>query len=410
MVILPTQLLFTLLLGFMAALAAAAGAYLLYRASQKRVVVVASPAPDNAEDRQSLAVVKTLRSGHRPAMLAGAAVLLLVAFGGKFLVRGFYPAGHTPAPLMNARSSTVQGASGAQLSVLRAGPSEAPTLVFTHGWGADRRDWAYAIQSLPSRYGVVVWDLPGLGQSTPTRGRDYSMATLAADLDSVVSSVSGRPVILVGHSIGGIINLEYARRFPQKMGRDVVGLVQVDTTFTNPVETKKNAERSRKLQGPVFEPLLHAVKALSPVARGLGWLAYQSGLAHLQLASQSFAGSETWEELDDMARYAYRSSPDVVARGVLAMLHWDGSDVLPQIKVPTLVISGNQDVTTLPAASDRMAREIPLAQRVSIDQAAHLGPVEQAPRYAQAITSFADGEVKGAGPTPRMSGADGKQQ
>jgi len=395
MVIHPAQLLFTLLLGFIAALAVAVGAYLLYLANKKRVVVVASPAPDDAEVRRSLALVKQQRPGHRLALLAGAAALLLVAFGGKFLVRGFYPAGQAPAPLANARSSTVQGASGAQLSVLRYGPTDAPTLVFTHGWGADRRDWAYAIQSLPPRYGVVVWDLPGLGKSTPTRGRDYSMATLAADLDSVVSSVAGRPVILVGHSIGGIINLEYARRFPQKMGQDVVGLVQVDTTFTNPVETKKNAERSRKLQGPVFEPLLHAVKALSPVARGLGWLAYQSGLAHLQLASQSFAGSETWEELDDMARYAYRSSPDVVARGVLAMLHWDGSDVLPQIKVPTLVISGKQDVTTLPAASDRMAREIPLAQRVSVDHAAHLGPVEQARRYAQAITSFADSEVEG---------------
>jgi len=35
------------------------------------------------------------------------------------------------------------------------------------------------------------------------------------------------------------------------------------------------------------------------------------------------------------------------------MLHWDGSNVLPKIDVPTLIISGNEDVTTLPVASDR---------------------------------------------------------
>jgi len=74
-----------------------------------------------------------------------------------------------------------------------------------------------------------------------------------------------------------------------------------------------------------------------------GWLAYQSGLAHLQLATQSFAGAETWDQLDQMARYAYRSSPRVVARGVLAMLRWDGSNVLPKISVPTLIISGNEE-------------------------------------------------------------------
>jgi len=291
----------------------------------------------------------------------------------------------------------VRGASGAQLAVHHYGSANGPTLLFTHGWGADRRDWEYAIGALPARFNVVAWDLPGLGQSTPTAGKDYSMQTLAADLDSVVSSVArSGPVILVGHSIGGILNLEYARRFPDKLGRDVRALVQANTTFTNPVETKKGAELSRTLQKPVFEPLLHAVTWTSPVVRAFGWLAYQSGLAHLQLATQSFAGAETWEQLDRMASYAYRSSPDVVARGVLGMLHWDGSDVLPKIDVPTLIISGSEDTTTLPSASDRMERDIRSSVRVSVGRAAHLGPVEQYRAYADAIAAFAAAPSNGA--------------
>ena len=317
-----------------------------------------------------------------------AALLMLVfVFAGKWVVSAFYPRGQDARASEATTVSMLPGATGSSLAVVRQGPMGAPTLVLTHGWGADRGDWRYVADALPKDFHLVLWDLPGLGESTPTEGHDYSMQALASDLDRVVDSVNG-PVILVGHSVGGILNLEYARRYPDKMGRKVRGVIQVNTTFTNPVETKKNPDLSRSLQKPVFEPLLHAVSATSPMVRAFGWLAYQSGMAHLQLASQSFAGAETWNQLDHMASYAYRSSPRVIAQGVLGMLHWDGTDVLGRINVPTLVISGNEDVTTLPWASDRMARDIPSATRISVDRAAHMGPVEQYERYAGAIAQF----------------------
>jgi pimeloyl-ACP methyl ester carboxylesterase len=262
-------------------------------------------------------------------------------------------------------------------------------LLLTHGWGADQREWSWLLRSLPQGTRVVTWDLPGLGASSPIPGQ-ATMAAMAGDLDAVVSSIDG-PVILVGHSIGGMLNLEYARRFPAKLGQQVTGIVQANTTYTNPVETKVGAERSRKLQEPVHEPALHVVEAVSPVFRALGWLAYQSGLAHLQLARQSFAGMQSWQQLDHMARYAYRSSPKVVAEGVLAMLDWDASDVLGRVRVPTLIISGAQDLTTLPEASDTMEKGIPSARQVRVSPAAHLGPVEQDRRYAQALAAFASG-------------------
>ena len=389
----PFQLIETLLLGFVALVVFAAALYLLYLAGRAPRTVALYPRPHHrggARVASAMALSGRHERWRKGALVLGALVMLCLVFAGKGLVSLFYPAAQTSSRSATVpRATTIRGASGAELSVAEFGATDGPTLVFTHGWGADRRDWEYAISALPSTYHAVVWDLPGLGQSSPTDGYDYSMATLAADLDRVVSTVKGRPAILVGHSIGGILNIEYARRYPEKMGRDVVGLVQANTTFTNPVETKKNAERSRMLQKPVFEPLLHVISWTSPLVRGLGWLAYQSGMAHLQLASQSFAGAESWDQLDEMARYAYRSSPRVVAQGVLGMLHWDGSDVLPRINVPTLIISGNEDTTTLPAASDRMEHEIPAAERVSVERAAHLGPVEQYAKYAQAIDSFA---------------------
>jgi pimeloyl-ACP methyl ester carboxylesterase len=369
----PLQLLLLLFLGLLAAFVLVAAIALLVRARK--------PAMHPRGRRQALRILVPL-------------ALILWVLAGKFLLSPFFPSaperGGLPPPLS---TNIVQGASGARLAVRHYGSPTGPVLVLTHGWGADLRDWAWVIPNLPQQFHIVTWDLPGLGASTQPEGGEYAMDRLAADLDSVVASLGGQHVLLVGHSIGGMLNLEYARRFPHKMGREVRGLVQVNTTYTNPVETRKNGDRSRSLQEPVLEPLLHAVSWTSPLCRGLGFLAYTSGLAHLQLAMQSFAGAQSWEQLDEMARYAYRSSPGVVARGVLAMLHWDASDVLARISVPTLIVSGNQDVTTLPSASDRMQREIQSSVLEVVNGAAHLGPVEQEQRYALAIAAFTRGQA-----------------
>jgi pimeloyl-ACP methyl ester carboxylesterase len=381
----PAQLLLLLMLGIGALLILLSAIFLLYQISRRKLISVVT----SAEFDQSL-VAKTIayRWNHRErvtfAILAG--IMLLLVFGGKYLVQQFFSSSERADDKAVFTHTMIKGKSGATLAVAQQGQSDSPTLLFTHGWGADHQDWSYAIKSLGKKFHTVAWDLPGLGNSTISP--NYEMKTLASDLDSVVTSIDG-PVIIVGHSIGGILNIEYARQFPEKMGNKVKGFVQVNTTYTNPVETKKGAETSRMLQKPVYEPLLHLITWSSPVARGLAWLAYQSGLAHLQLAQQSFAGNETWKQLDHMASYAYRSSPGVIAQGVLGMLHWDGTDVLPKIAVPTLIISGDQDVTTLPLASDKMEKDIPTNKRFRVQGAAHLGPVEQHDVYAKAIAEFA---------------------
>jgi pimeloyl-ACP methyl ester carboxylesterase len=381
----PVQILILLSLGLGALMILLTAAYLVYQLTRKQTVQVARRSDGT---NGSLVAVSTARwtRKERWVLATIAALMLLWVFAGKYLVQPFFINAPSSSAKLTSAYSKVKGSSGADLTVVRYGPGQGPTLLFTHGWGADHEDWAYVIGSLKNQFPVVAWDLPGLGQSSPAP--DYALKTLAGDLNSVVSSIQG-PVIIVGHSIGGMLNIEYARQFPEKMGQQVRGFAQVNTTYTNPVETKKGAETSRMLQKPVYEPLLHIVTWTSPVARGLGWLAYRSGLAHLQMAKQSFAGNETWEQLDHMAGYAYRSSPGVIAQGVLGMLHWDGSDVLSKMSVPTLIMSGNEDVTTLPVASDRMEREIPKAQRIAVSGAAHLGPVERHELYAEAIKTFA---------------------
>jgi pimeloyl-ACP methyl ester carboxylesterase len=123
--------------------------------------------------------------------------------------------------------------------------------------------------------------------------------------------------------------------------------------------------------------------------RIVNWISYQEGILYLKNASSSFAGLETRGQVDLVSRMQVQSSPGVVARGTLAMFHWDGTTVLPQINVPVLILVGKQDTTTLPSASATMERSIPHAQMQVIDRSSHYALLEKNEVVNDAISQFA---------------------
>lgn len=102
----------------------------------------------------------------RPAWRAlGLAIplLLQLVFAGRHAVGAFYPRGEVRPDMSAASTTRIRGPSGAELAVTRYRPAAGPTLVLTHGWGADQRDWAWIIRDRPKQFQVVAWDRPGLG-------------------------------------------------------------------------------------------------------------------------------------------------------------------------------------------------------------------------------------------------------
>jgi pimeloyl-ACP methyl ester carboxylesterase len=242
---------------------------------------------------------------------------------------------------------------------------------------------------LSDRFRVIVWDLPGLGQTEQPKDDIDSLDQMAADLHQVLSIAEGKPVVLVGHSIGGMTNITFAKQFPEALGSQVKGIVQIDTTYTNPVKTTSNRRFNLALQKPVGEPILHLMILFSPIVRIVNWISYQEGILYLKNASSSFAGSETRGQVDLVSRTQAQSSPGVVARGTLAMFHWDGTTVLPQVNVPVLILVGKQDTTTPPSASATMERSIPGAQMQVIDPSSHYALLEKNQVVNDAIAQFA---------------------
>lgn len=297
--------------------------------------------------------------------------------------------GGTAAPARRAESITVAGADGARLHVEVEGATEGPILLFTHGWGLSARIWAEARADLGKRFGLVFWDLPGLGRSgRPAAG--YSVEGFAEDLHAVIAGLpEERPIILVGHSIGGMTVQTFCAQHPELLNSRIAGIVLENTTHTNPLKTMVFSRILTPLQ-PLIELVCKADTVLSPLLWLMNWQAYLNGSTHLAARVVGFGARPTRGQLDRTARLITKNSPGVQARGNLAMLHWSVTERLPSVDVPAIVLVGGRDLITKDHAGETIARTMPQARLVRVEEAGHMGPVENAGFYNEQIADFAE--------------------
>ena len=135
-----------------------------------------------------------------------------------------------------------------------------PVVVLIHGWSCDRGYWAAQIPALHGRR-VVNVDLGGHGESGCNRS-DWSMAAFAADVVAVVDHLQLSDLVLVGHSMGGNVALEAARRLP---GR-VRGLIWADVyrQLSGHRNAEQVNERLKPLQSRYVEETQRFVRGLFP--------------------------------------------------------------------------------------------------------------------------------------------------
>jgi pimeloyl-ACP methyl ester carboxylesterase len=340
--------------------------------------------------------------------LVAGAVMTLWTFIGRWVVLQFHPRGadepHTLQPGSMVRLTRPDGSS---LYVERYGPLDAPAIVMTHGAGANRTSWYYAIRALSERFQVIVWDMPGLGRSgKPTRG-DYSLERHARDLEAVLGIAAGQPAMLVGHSMGGMVLLTFCRLFPQHLGAVVKGLALVDTSYTNPARTTTASGFVCAIQKPLLEPLLHLTAWLAPLVWLMSWLGYQNGSSHLVGMLFGFAGSQTRGQLDLATRYNPLAWPGVQAREMLAMFRYDATHVLDAISIPALVFTGHLDRLIVPETARYMRDRVPHAQLRRLEPAGHMAVFERHDRLTSELLVFA-GEVFGTDPAVRGDQRHGK--
>jgi pimeloyl-ACP methyl ester carboxylesterase len=118
---------------------------------------------------------------------------------------------------------TVDSADGVAISYSVGGQGK-PALVFVHGWSCDRSYWDVQLRHFSEQHKVVAVDLAGHGDSGLSR-EAWTIPAFAEDVLAVIDDLGLQQMVLIGHSMGGPIVVEVARRIPAR----VIGIIGVDT-------------------------------------------------------------------------------------------------------------------------------------------------------------------------------------
>lgn len=131
-----------------------------------------------------------------------------------------------------AREHRFVTSDGTALHVEVSGPADsASTLVLVHGWTQDHRTWDQVASRVDDSTRVLRYDLRGHGGSAPAKPGTANIATLADDLAELIAArVPNGPVVLAGHSMGGMTIMALAERHPELVAERVAGVAFVATS------------------------------------------------------------------------------------------------------------------------------------------------------------------------------------
>jgi pimeloyl-ACP methyl ester carboxylesterase len=268
-------------------------------------------------------------------------------------------------------------------------PGSNITLIFTHGWSTTAQIWFYFGKAFGSKYNLIFWDEPGLGKSQQPENDDYSLTKYATDLKSIISTVSqDQKVILVGHSIGGMIIQQLYKEYPSFSKERIHGIALFNTTYVNPIKTAIFGDFLINLQNILIKPVLFIQAYTWPIWQLNNLFSFLNGSLHLAGYISGFRGNQTRNELNFTTRLMLTSRVDTVSRGTLGMIKLDTLETLKNIQVPSLIIGGQNDIMTKPSASETIAKNISGSTLHIIDNTGHMGILENAKIYIDHLDSF----------------------
>ncbi|MFH9190220.1 alpha/beta fold hydrolase [Streptomyces globisporus] len=276
-----------------------------------------------------------------------------------------------------------EGASGSRRRRLFGRKAPAPvTVVFSHGYCLGQDSWHFQRAALRGLVRAVYWDQRSHGRSE--RGRAQADGVLVGidqlgrDLKAVIDAAAPEgPVVLAGHSMGGMTMMALADQYPELIRDRVAAVALIGTS-------------SGKLGEVNFGLPVAGVNAVRRVLPGvLKALGSQAELVEKgrRATADLFAGlikrySFGSKDVDPaVARFAERlieATPiDVVAEFYPAFTEHDKSGALPGFRdVPVLILAGDKDLVTPSSHSEAIADVLPDAELVIVPDAGHLVMLE----------------------------------
>jgi long-chain acyl-CoA synthetase len=244
----------------------------------------------------------------------------------------------------------VQVKPAVRLSVIDAGPSDAgSSLLFVQGAGGHALQWVNQLRHFSQRFRCIAPDLRGHGRSDKPR-HGYSVDQITDDLLAVLDGLQiAEPVILLAHSAGGLMGINFAARYPERLTK----LVLVNTAANLPLSNwMRLGLRTPSALMVVIRPFLQR-------------------------------------------RGRFNAPPHIFKQFVEQSVgSWQGWDLLPSITTPTLVIAGQRDWYVRPSLCRRTAYEMPRARLEIIRAAGHQSPLERPAAVNRALERFLEAGLR----------------
>jgi pimeloyl-ACP methyl ester carboxylesterase len=228
-------------------------------------------------------------------------------------------------------------------------------VLFLHGTGGNSGEFDAALDALARDHSPLAFDLPAHGRSA---GLDSlgSIGDMAEFTHRLVDKIGVRPLVLVGHSLGGLVAQELALRFPER----VRGLVLVGAGARSEV----------------------------PDEWLESWRRVTEGKEQRRLPVEGFAPNAPREVFQRAFREFVKTDPRARYGDLLAARDWSAADRLGELRVPCLCVVGEHERAATAESVDAFVAEVATSRKIVLADAGHEIPIEQPEALAQGILQF----------------------
>jgi pimeloyl-ACP methyl ester carboxylesterase len=250
------------------------------------------------------------------------------------------------------------------------------TLVFVHGYALSMDCWHFQRKHFRGRIRQVFYDLRSHGRSTRSQRQLCRIPQLADDLAQILDEVVGhRPVILVGHSMGGMTIMRLVQTQPDRFGSQIHGVALLSTSAGEMAEHSPIRGLPGRTFARVAEPMLAALNRIPELiehGRRAG-----SDLGYVATRRFAFASDVPPSYVEFVSKMLAETPLEVIADFYPAFAELDeyrAFEVLDEI--PTAVIGGEDDLFTPVTHTDRILELLPNTDARRLPNCGHLPMIE----------------------------------
>jgi non-heme chloroperoxidase len=283
-----------------------------------------------------------------------------------------------PAPLAAAAEPTdnarlIRSRDGLPLCVYEAGNPSGPPILLVHGFSQSHGVFKLQFQSdLARDYRLLAYDLRGHGCSgKPWDAKAYTSRRIAEDMAAVIAEFRLAKPLLVGWSYGGYVTVDYVRHFGDAR---VAGIVLVGS--------------NAGLPSPPTEPAaIERMKAARAASRNTTpdiETGIRNGHGFVRLMTAQPAPADMAEIM-----FATNQMMPAYARRAMADLQLQNDDMIPRLRVPVLLLTGDQDKSQPAPVLTEIARKLENGRLELLPGAGHAAFIDKPDEFNAALRRFA---------------------